>query len=667
EDVSIDLNVTNFTNIGSFQFYIQADPAVLTFQNVTNFSRPGLTVGPAGGNTIAITWTNGSYTCSDGRLLTLNFRYNGLTSPIAFLPANCEVVEQIGSTLRILTGTFTNGAISPVLTNTEQAHIGMVPATSGNPVVVPITYTGDPTTKVGAIDHRIAYDPTKLTFISVTGSGLFPSFINATASSGIITIAWTSSAGVLINTVGTQFDLHFLYTGSNTTNISFSTGCVISAATSGNNIPVTYNDGNVSLFVPATSFVSVAPALNPFEQGQIVEVPLIFSGMNTTPSPANFNLNLAYDNPRMSFVGYRSAIQPMIVNSNGSNISITNLNSLSPLPASGQLVILRFLYNGVGTANINFAAGCQFSNGNPIVVDYTGGSVTPIPAIVNAKIGMADMPSSSVVPIPITFSSIPVGTDIGAVTMNIEFNGSKLTYLNAVNPHNASIQLIDNVLNIAWSSTTSTVINGVPFITLNFNYSSAGDATAQILFKDGCQLANLAGAIVPANWNSGGVNLKFKISGYLKYNNLTETPLNNSTIHLKSGATVVGTAITNASGYYEFQAFNGPYTLEAICPKVWGGVTNADLTRIRQHILLITPLTGLPFKAGDVNGSGTITNADLTLVRQKILYPLTAVFPIGNWVFDAPPVLLNFTDQIVNFHGLCSGDVNSSYIPPVAP
>ena len=37
ENVAVNLTVNNFNSIGSFQFFIKIDVAVLTFQNISNF------------------------------------------------------------------------------------------------------------------------------------------------------------------------------------------------------------------------------------------------------------------------------------------------------------------------------------------------------------------------------------------------------------------------------------------------------------------------------------------------------------------------------------------------------------------------------------------------------------------------------------------------------
>ncbi len=679
EDVSVNLSVTGFTGVGSFQFYIQVDPAVLTYQAVTNFTQPGLSAGTInGGSTVTLAWTNTTgVTWADGTLLTLKFKYNGLSSPVAFVPANCEVVKLVGVVPYIMTCTsFTDGAISPVLNNVQQATLGTVQGTTGSSVSVPLTYTGAAGTVAGAITQYVAYDPAVLTFINVTGSGLFPTFINASASNGVVNIAWANVGGVLLNTPGTQFNVNFMYNGSTTTPVTFSTGCVISTTAPVTNIPVTYNDGSVSLLTPPTSFASF-PNITSAVQGQVVTVPLTLAGMPSTTT--NFNLNLTYDNPRMTYVGYANAIQPVLVGSTGNTISITNANPLAPSPSiNGTFMELLFMYNGVGTANINFASGCQFNNGSPIVVGYTNGSVSPAQATVNATLGNVSATSPATVPIPVTFTDIPSGTDIGAVTLNIGFDASKLTFVNATNPNGATVQAQGSVIHIAWSSTTPVIVNGTPFITLNFNYAAAGSSSTVVSFADGCQLANMVGTIVPANWNNGGINLSHSISGFLAYDKhpSPNLPLANATIYIKSGPepippatapvpAIIATTTTDGTGFFSVNVPNGTYFIYASTSDPWGGVDNGDVINIRRYAASLFPNTvdtPLRVRASDINQDGAVDNGDVIPLRRRIagLLPNPG-YVIADWSFDNPSVVVSGANVTVNLLGTCSGEVNGSY------
>ncbi|MFZ4520742.1 MAG: cohesin domain-containing protein [Bacteroidales bacterium] len=675
ENVSVNLDVTGFTSIGSFQFYIQVDPAVLTFQNVTNFSQPGLSVGSVGGNVVTVIWTNVTpHTWANGRLLTLNFKYNGLTSAIAFQPLNCEVVKLVGVTPTILTGTFTDGAISPVLSNTAQATIGTVTAPLGT-VQVPVSYAGFPTT-IGSITQRISYDPTKLTFISVAGTGNLTSGVISNVSGNVITITWTSPTGKDINS--SQFNLNFSYITLASTNVNFSTGCVITTVSPFNNIPVTYHNGSVAPAPVITAFASL-PTLTTAIQGQMIDLPLTFTGMPAGTN--NFDANFTYDFPRMTFVGVVNAMYPVTTYSGNGTINILYTNPGAP-SINGQFLVLRFMYNGVGTASVNFANGTQFSDGTPIGVGYTNGSVSPAPAIVNANIGFVNAPSPSAVAIPVTFTDIPSGTEIGAVTMNIAFDLSKLTYVNALNPNNAIVQLTGNVLHIAWSSVTPVIVNGTPFITLNFNYAASGNATTQIAFSDGCQLANMSGTIVPANWHNGGVNvnLNYTISGNLNYDNspAVNIAIPNATIYVKDGPepvapattpvpNVIATTTTDAAGFYTVSVPNGTYYLYASTTAAWAGVDQGDVINLRRYIAGLIPntmdLNPLRIRAGDINQDGLVDNGDVIPLRRRIAGLIPNPFYLApDWLFQNPNVVVNNSNVPgTNFLGTVSGDVNGSY------
>jgi len=66
---------------------------------------------------------------------------------------------------------------------------------------------------------------------------------------------------------------------------------------------------------------------------------------------------------------------------------------------------------------------------------------------------------------------------------------------------------------------------------------------------------------------------------------------------------------------------------------VANGVTTADITLIRRHVLGITPLdSAYKVLAGDVNGSDSVTTADITLIRRLILGTATN-FTSGLWRF----------------------------------
>jgi hypothetical protein len=673
ENVAMDLNVTNFLQVGSISLKIQIDTTVLSYINTTN---PQTTNGtfyvqrPTGASFVSVEWVVGTgdyVNFTNGRLFTLNFKYNGLSCPLVF--TNVEVAKGRPNLGQIIPVTTTDGSISPYLSNTEQAHLGNVTTNIGGIASVPLTYIGLAATKAGAITQRISYDPGKLTFINVTGSGNLSSGINAGAAAGIVTIVWTNNlTGALINATGTRFNVNFQVNGSTSTPVSFSTGCVITAFSPQTNIAVTYNNGSVSPTTTPTSFAKLTPAITNAVQGQFVYVPLTLSGMPSNTS--NFDVYLIYDNPRMDFIGVQSAVQPVTESHIGSSIHITNTNPLTASPSiNTQFLVLKFRYNSVGTANIMFDAGSQFSNGSPIAVGYENGSVSPATAVVNANIGVVSATSPASVQVPVTFTNIPGGTTAGAVTMNIEFDALRLTYVNYTSPLSLTVQPNGNVLNITWFYTSTPIVNGTPFITLNFNYAASGSSAAKITFKDGCQLSEYApptSPIIPTNWNSGGVNTTFKLSGTLKYDN--HPPYSNNlagfTITLKTypAGNFVGTATTNASGYYEFTVTNGTYKLFTAAPVTatwYASDYSASLIFLYANgYNLITDPTALKYQAGDVNLDGWMLDDDANDVFYRANGYLVPDYIAPDWLFQLPVVTIsgaNLPNQ--NYFGICSGDV----------
>ena len=662
ENVPVNVTVANFTGVLAFQLFVHYDPTIVTYLGYSNFTQsPAPTVAIINGNTVSFVWTFGSSACTvvNGTLFTLNFKYHGLTCPLSFTGL-CEV--DTGIPPNPVSVTYTNGSVSPYAGNTEQARIGNVFAATGSSVSVPLWYTGNAGTNVDTITQKIAYDPAKLTFVSVTGSGLLSTGITATASSGIITVSWAKGAGALINTPGTQFNLNFTYTGSTTTNVTFSTGCIIKAAPTGSNVAVSYNNGSVLHAGVATAFATL-PALTTAVQGQNIDVPLTFSGM---PSGiTSFYLNLTYDNPRMSFAGVFSAVQSVTANSSGNAISLSYTNGSAP-DINGQFLVLRFTYNGVGTAGINFSTACQFSNASPIQVGFTNGSVSSahVPGT-DATIGYVTAVSGNPAQVPVTFTGLP--GNIGNVTMNIAFDAAKLTYVSlSNNPHNATAELKGNVVVVTWSSLTPTDINGAPFVTLQFNYTSGGSGNcgAAVTFADGSLIKSTSNAIIPLNWNDGGVNIKFTISGTLVYNNdpNPRIPLQGFTVSLKSGSNTIATATTQGgTGAFSLLAPNGNYTLVASAP-----VTATHYIDLDDAVAIFFYCAGDPFPsqdtinltAGDVNMNGYIDLDDYVdaffLVASMPIPDYTA----PDWIFETPYINIQCagaTDKVIM--GLCSGDV----------
>ena len=114
----------------------------------------------------------------------------------------------------------------------------------------------------------------------------------------------------------------------------------------------------------------------------------------------------------------------------------------------------------------------------------------------------------------------------------------------------------------------------------------------------------------------------------------------------QGGVKGVSLNISEGGGRSAVSAVDGTYTIDApdtgavtLTPTyatdapIANGVTTADITLIRRHVLGLTLLDS-PYKvmAGDVNGSDSVTTADITLIRRLILGAATN-FSGGLWRF----------------------------------
>ncbi len=697
ENISVPLNVTGFTGIGAITFYIQFDPAVMDFNGITLPSgSPGGFLPPTvTGNVINIVGTWSTFVtfgnaAGDGKLMDLKFFYKGMTtSPLNFLhanPTNCEVTQG----LTVIYPTYTNGSVSMNTGLAQKANLVPATAATGGNVTIPLEYTSLPS--VAAITQKVHYDPTKLTFVSVTGIGTLLSGMNynSNASTGVITITWTNtnSGGANVNANSNKFLLNFVYIGSTVTNVDFIGGCLISTPTPVTNVPISYSGGTVSLAAPTAT--AVLGSITTAVQGIDFEVPVTLTGFPDGPSGGTqaFTLTIPYDSPRLSFIGIASPVPSGLFASQASGtLTITWSDPTAPI-INGIFFKLKFKYNGIGQANVSFGNSCVFNTYNSGVVGtvqvaYTNATVTPALAPSNATLGYVTGVSGSAVEIPISFSGLPLS--MGAADIRVSYDFTKLSYIDAINTKPGTVINLDlpnHRIYITWSNPAGADING-EFLKLRFDYSNGGGCGAAVSFNDGCLLTGIVDPTppitvqtVPANWIQGGIDLLFKISGILTYDAPSSAPLDGVTIQIKNGAEPIPpaiaplpatlyTATTDANGYYEVFVPNGSYYIYASTTKAWDGVDGSDVTNIRRYIALLSSTLNSPLRlrSADVSQSGTIDGTDVTAIRRRIaLLTPNPSFKAPDWIFQNPNVLINCANlPNQNFTGLCSGDVNGSY------
>ncbi|MCX6270098.1 MAG: GEVED domain-containing protein [Bacteroidetes bacterium] len=154
------------------------------------------------------------------------------------------------------------------------------------------------------------------------------------------------------------------------------------------------------------------------------------------------------------------------------------------------------------------------------------------------------------------------------------------------------------------------------------------------------------------------------LEGQLTYDNNAHTPLNNVLLTLKSGNTTIATTTTDVGGHYSFAGVMlGTYNIYASCTKPWGGANAVDALLIMKHFTGLSLLSGIRLTAADVDNSSYI-NANDALTDMKRFVGMITTFLPGDWAIEHPQVVITLNNTTTrNFKGVCTGDVDGSFIP----
>lgn len=166
--------------------------------------------------------------------------------------------------------------------------------------------------------------------------------------------------------------------------------------------------------------------------------------------------------------------------------------------------------------------------------------------------------------------------------------------------------------------------------------------------------------------NSG---VGYSVSGVINYLNTALTPISNATVNLMNGSGLVATVISDVNGHYSFSNIaNGTYTIFVSYSNSWGGVTATDALKMKRHIAGLELFTEpIKLTAADPNNTTSINSTDVLLVQRR-LAGLDLSFTRPDWLFEIQTtggnsITVNGTNTAKNLYGLCTGDVNGSYVP----
>lgn len=507
-------------SINSMTLNIGFDPVVLDY---VGFVPQGLTSGitaNVSGSVLNITWSNVVPQTPADTLLKLIFFYKGGSSSLDFMPG-CEFTS-LATPFAV---GYISGGISaaPCQPGDGIAALGNAVCSSGGQFEVPVNFSNFQ--NAGAFTLYIDYDETMFAFINLSKMGVLS---NATVNggNGLITIAWTTSSpgGLLqnINTSPTNFlKLNFQCLMAGNSSITYEPGCVFSGG-AGVNLPVCFTDGIITK--NATLHTAQLDTLTGVNQGDEIVIPLM---LNVNEPVSAFTLNIDFNAPVLSYTGF-DAVDPaslgtIIANSVGNTLTIA-YTANTPVVLTGAFINLKFKYNGVGAGLIGFSGFNQFDKFNnitflpePINVDFFDGYVTPgfNPANTTVEIGTLSGNIGDLVDVPVYIEGSSTN-QVGAATMFIGFDNTKLLFIGSINPMNGTtVDAFDDQISIAWADPGAVIQSNVTFIKLRFKYIGGGSlgCGTDVYFKNdlftqqSCEIANATATTIPANWVNGGINL----------------------------------------------------------------------------------------------------------------------------------------------------------------
>jgi hypothetical protein len=154
------------------------------------------------------------------------------------------------------------------------------------------------------------------------------------------------------------------------------------------------------------------------------------------------------------------------------------------------------------------------------------------------------------------------------------------------------------------------------------------------------------------------------IQGIVTYDNNSSTPIDSAVVELYNGQQLIRQAVTGNNGLFVMQSVPpGNYLLTASCSLPWGGGNAVDALHILRHFSVISLLSGLRLLAADVNEDDNINAIDALQVMRRFVQLIDS-FPKGDWLFQQQEIiLLPGHNQVLNLRGICTGDVDGSYIP----
>ncbi len=606
DTVNVPINVSNLNNAGAISLKLSYDNVKLNFIGLAN---PAVSfTSNAVGGVLALGWFDATaanpLSISSGILVNLKFAVtsgSGTNSVVSFRAAESELANSSGNPITVL---YTDGAVSIQAPPAPILKISSAIANTGAKVALPIKVYSF--SSIGAISLKIDYDPSVLTFDSLSNVPSGQTF-TTNAVNGVITIGWFDASGITplsLSDSSSLADLNFTYLGSSAvSNVSFnSSACELSNQSGLTIANITYNNGTVSPYTGNLPTLTIADVVSSANSDIKVSI-----NAKKMKSVGAISLKIKYNGALLTFNGVSNAANGITFTSNASSGVITlgwfDASGNSPLNLDNlKLVDLDFSILS-GTGNLEFlTAQCEISDSAAQIisgVNYVNGSVLTV-ALPGVPVLSSPSDSLNNVKVPVT---LKWGSVQGITSYHVQLSTDNLFSTLLVN--NSSVK--------ADSLVIASLFNNTQYYWRVSSKNAAGESnySSVFTFKTIVSLSKVPVLVSPAanstnvplpvtiKWNSVEFAASYHVQ--LSSDSLFATfVVNDSTV--KSDSLVVNSLLNDTKYFWRVKSQNA-----AGSSNYSSAFSFKTLVALPASPLLVSPLSG-----------STITNDSLKLVWYSV-------------------------------------------------
>lgn len=209
EQACVPVTVVNFENIISYQFTLNWDPAIWTYQSIQNINLSGATqanfnTGLVDGGGLIFEWTSGSPVTVPDTEAIFEVCFTPATTAT---PGQCDQLDALGfPTINQAISSTSNGDNIGIITTPGELCV-LFPDGFGLTAVdtegdwldtVCMPFTVESFDNINTADFTISWDPSTLNFVSVTGSAMLPSLNFDETSVGVGALSATINSATPI-------------------------------------------------------------------------------------------------------------------------------------------------------------------------------------------------------------------------------------------------------------------------------------------------------------------------------------------------------------------------------------------------------------------------------------------------------------------------------------